>query len=79
MEKSITHDNCVICGRVTPYTIETHIDSRIGYIEGIGQLCLNCFDDKNDDDVICVPKKVIIDTPNDLNLGEKIRKLIYLK
>jgi hypothetical protein len=79
MEKLITHDNCVICGRETPYTIETHIDHRIGYIEGMGQLCLRCFEEKNDDDVICIPKKVIMDTPNDFDLGEKIRKLIYLK
>jgi hypothetical protein len=79
MEKSNIQDNCVICGRETPYTVETHIDNRIGYLEGMGQLCLTCFEDKVDDDVVCIPKKVIMDTPNDLNLGEKIRKLFYLK
>jgi hypothetical protein len=79
MEKSITHDNCVICGRETPYTVETHIDNRIGYIEGMGQLCLGCFEDEVDDNVICVPKKVIWDTPNDFELGSKIRNLSNMK
>ena len=32
-------DPCVICGRKTPYTKYTHIDHRIGYVEGGGQGC----------------------------------------
>lgn len=34
-----SHDVCVICGKVSPYTQDTHIDYRIGYIEGAGQGC----------------------------------------
>lgn len=34
-----TNDVCVICGKVSPYTQYTHIDYRIGYIEGAGQGC----------------------------------------
>lgn len=33
------YDLCVICGKKTQYPTETHIDYRIGYIEGVGQTC----------------------------------------
>lgn len=32
-------DVCVICGKESPYTRSTHIDHRIGYVEGGGQGC----------------------------------------
>jgi hypothetical protein len=35
----IKYDKCVICGMDTPYTSNTHIDYRVGYIEGAGQGC----------------------------------------
>jgi len=35
-------DKCVICGAQTPYTKDTHIDQRLNYIEGCGQLCSEC-------------------------------------
>ena len=37
-------DKCVSCGVDTIYDKEEHIDFRIGYIEGAGQLCLECYD-----------------------------------
>jgi hypothetical protein len=33
------YDLCVICGKKSPYKIETHIDMRVGYVEGAGQGC----------------------------------------
>ncbi len=33
------YDLCVICRQKTPYPSHTHIDFRIGYIEGVGQTC----------------------------------------
>lgn len=38
------YDECVICGRQSPYRIDTHIDYRVGYVEGVGQGCFlgNC-------------------------------------
>ncbi len=36
-------DTCIMCGVETPYDFETHIDLRIGYIEGAGQLCSACY------------------------------------
>ena len=38
-------DNCVTCNKETHYRIDDHIDMRIGYIEGAGQLCLDCYDE----------------------------------
>ena len=36
-------DKCNCCGVETLYDKETHIDNRLGYIEGAGQLCLDCY------------------------------------
>ncbi len=36
-------DKCVLCGAETPYTKKTHIDSRLFYVEGCGQLCRTCW------------------------------------
>ena len=38
-------DRCVMCSKKTEYDIHTHIDLREHYIEGAGQLCLDCFDE----------------------------------
>ena len=36
-------DTCVICGKETPYDKTTHIDLRLYYVEGYGQLCKECW------------------------------------
>tara|TARA_R100001377_G_scaffold81501_1_gene61068 strand:- start:2170 stop:2382 length:213 start_codon:yes stop_codon:yes gene_type:complete len=60
-------DKCVLCGVATLYDKEEHIDFRIGYVEGCGQLCLNCSN---------VGWKGIVDAePNDMLLGGKLRAL----
>jgi hypothetical protein len=33
------YDKCIICGKVSPYMTSTHIDFRIGYVDGAGQGC----------------------------------------
>ena len=30
---------CLVCGKVSPYNRLTHIDSRVGFVEGAGQGC----------------------------------------
>ena len=35
-------DKCVTCGVDSIYDIDEHIKFRIGYIKGVGQLCLDC-------------------------------------
>ena len=38
----VVKDRCVLCRKETEYTKETHIDKRVNYIEGCGQLCKTC-------------------------------------
>ena len=33
---------CINCGKETHYKQSDHIDHRMGYIEGAGQLCSRC-------------------------------------
>ena len=35
------YDKCILCGKVSPYMTSTHIDLRIGYVEGAGQGCFH--------------------------------------
>ena len=37
-------DKCVSCEVETSYNKTDHIDFRLGYVEGAGQLCLDCYD-----------------------------------
>jgi hypothetical protein len=70
-------ETCVLCGAETPYDVHTHIDYRHGYIEGAGQLCHACYSRPERHSTISVPIKLIVDTPNDQELGAKVRG-IYL-
>ena len=36
-------DTCISCGERTQYDQFDHIDDRLFYIEGAGQLCPECF------------------------------------
>ena len=42
-DKSIEYDPCVNCGEPSPYPIWLNIDHRNFYIEGSGQLCIDCW------------------------------------
>ena len=33
---------CIVCGEETKYKKSDHVDQRINYIEGAGQLCSRC-------------------------------------
>lgn len=68
-------DNCVICGVETPYDRSTHVNMRVGYIEGAGQLCTSCFNDT--DETILLPVQVVKNTPNDLELGGLVREIYH--
>ena len=39
VEETGVKDRCVVCDCETPFDINEHIDFRLGYIEGVGQLC----------------------------------------
>jgi CO dehydrogenase/acetyl-CoA synthase gamma subunit (corrinoid Fe-S protein) len=68
-------ENCATCGVETPYDFETHIDERNCYIEGVGQLCRQCFDKGGNRNQILVPVSIIKNTSNNYDLGEKVRSL----
>ena len=70
-------DTCILCGVETPYDYETHIDMRIGYIEGAGQLCKSCYNKETDHSHICIPTSLVYETPNDFELGGKVRTLYH--
>lgn len=36
-------DICVMCGKPTHYPITMHVDNRMHYVEGAGQLCADCY------------------------------------
>ena len=36
-------EECIKCGEETKYNKSDHVDKRVGYIDGAGQLCNNCF------------------------------------
>ena len=36
-------DKCVSCKKETLYSKTEHVKSRLGYVSGVGQLCLDCY------------------------------------
>jgi len=80
MKEGKSYDRCILCGDITIYTTDTHIDHRVGYVEGAGQLCYTCFTKGSSDsrEMLLVPVKIIKDNPNDMELGKKIREF-YLE
>lgn len=38
-------ETCVLCNKVTEVPKDLHIDFRDYYIEGVGQLCQDCYFD----------------------------------
>jgi hypothetical protein len=75
--KTDKFDYCILCGIETSYKRSTHIDMRIGYIEGAGQLCSNCYSRGTEHGAIAVDYNTILGTPNDQELGAKVRKLYW--
>jgi hypothetical protein len=68
---------CILCGEETAVDIETHVDYRTGYIEGVGQLCIKCYNKGSDRQHITIPQRFINDYPNDMELGSKVREFYY--
>ncbi len=70
-------DHCILCGVETPYKRSTHIDMRIGYIEGAGQLCSKCYNQGSNNRHFTVPDWLVENTPNDQELGGKVREIYW--
>jgi hypothetical protein len=73
----MSKDKCVMCGVETEYDIHTNVNLRFRYIDGAGQLCKKCYDGDETEKTITIPANLIEKTPNDMELGEKVRKLYY--
>ena len=73
----MTKDHCVLCGVETIYDESTHVDMRLGYIDGAGQLCPACWDKGTNRNHIAIPEYLITSNPNDQILGSKVRKLYW--
>jgi hypothetical protein len=76
--KANEFEHCILCGVETSVKIGTHIDMRHGYIEGAGQLCPNCYSKGTEHGAVAVDYNTILGTPNDQELGSKVRKLYWL-
>lgn len=73
-------EKCVVCGKDTPYRFNDHIDTRYGYVEGSGQGCYQpnaCSSEKKSRSVLCIPESMVFNTPNDQELGEKVRNIYW--
>ena len=70
------YEDCIMCGCKTETLKTTHIDFRYGYVEGAGQLCRECYMNENRN-LITVEGRTILDTPNDTELGAKVRQMYW--
>jgi len=72
-------DKCVICGKDTPYDVTTHIDYRIGYVEGGGQGCFqpHMFAQERSRKLFTISEDLVYSTPNDQELGKKVRNIYW--
>jgi len=66
-----------MCGVETPYETTTHIDHRLNYVEGMGQLCSSCAMESRAGTLnkVCISEKLIQNIPNDWELGETVRNI----
>jgi hypothetical protein len=73
------YETCILCGAETNIPISRHIDQRVGYIEGAGQMCIDCYTRGSSDyrEMIQIPKNMVLGTPNDMQLGALVRSYYY--
>jgi len=77
-------EKCIICGVDTQYRFRTPIDFRYNYIEGAGQLCDKCANKDEEPisldshrNLFTVSEYTVLSTPNDQELGAKVRQLYW--
>jgi hypothetical protein len=74
--KNDLYEICITCGKETTTLKTTHVDFRMGYVEGAGQLCRECYMISNRN-LITIDERTILDTSNDLELGKKVRQIYW--
>jgi hypothetical protein len=68
-------DKCVICGIETQYDQSTSVDFRFNYVDGMGQLCGNCYKKGSTPiEHISIPKEYLTKYSNDMELGGAVRQ-----
>ena len=77
-------EKCVICGTDTQYRFRTPIEFRYNYVEGAGQLCNKCANKDEEPialdshrNLFTVSEYTVLSTPNDQELGNKVRQLYW--
>jgi hypothetical protein len=70
------YEDCIMCGKKTTTLKTAHVDFRYGYVEGAGQMCRECYLGENRN-LITIEGRTILDTPNDSELGAKVRELYW--
>lgn len=75
----MTKEFCVLCNKETTTDVLTHVDFRVGYIEGVGQLCTECYikGGSSNREHIIIPKEWLSLYPNNYDLGEKVRNYFW--
>ena len=44
VEENKIHETCALCKTLTNVKIDSHVDNRTTYVEGAGQLCVDCYE-----------------------------------
>lgn len=70
------YEMCIMCSKETTTLKTTHIDFRYGYVDGAGQLCRECYLGEHRN-LITINSRTILDTPNDTELGAKVRQVYW--
>jgi len=71
----MSKDKCVMCGVETLYDLSTHVDYRYNYVDGIGQMCNECYGKgTSPKQQILIPQEYIHMFPNDAELGGAVRR-----
>jgi hypothetical protein len=77
-------EQCVICGEPTQYRFNDHVNFRFNYVEGAGQLCNKCGNKEEEPialdshrNLFTVSEYTVLSTPNDQELGNKVRQLYW--
>lgn len=42
--KEVAYETCIMCEKETDIDVNSHISTRTTYVEGAGQLCIECYD-----------------------------------
>jgi len=71
------NEKCILCGEETNIDVTTHVDSRVGYEDGSGQICVTCHLKEISREQMVIPTYLVNLYPNNQELGSKVRQMFY--